>query len=235
MNCPNCNTPNDPANQFCVNCGKPLSEQAVPPPQPTFAQTPAIARSVSELLQVLTIRMLVILLGLWLLRAILNWLPFIKELRIPNSPVPIPTIINTLIYLIIIAWLVSYSRTLWVLWPQALPRFREAGSFLVMLIYIIILVIFYYAVRPLISILDLGTEVLTILQVALFIIALVLLLYAIIVIYQRLPFWLPALRQSAVFKAPTGNEVACLNCGTLNKAGAAFCSSCGQALTKAKA
>ena len=235
MNCPNCNTPNDPANQFCVNCGKPLGEQASAPIPAPAAQPPAIARSVSELLQVLTVRMLVILLGLWLLRAVLNWLPFIKELRIPNSPVPIPTIINTLIYLIIIAWLVSYSRTLWVLWPQALPRYREAGSFLVMLIYIIILVIFYYAVRPLISVFGLGSDVLTILQVVLFIIALALLLYAIIVVYQRLPFWLPALRRSAVFKAPTGNEVACLNCGTLNNAGATFCSSCGQPLTKAKA
>ncbi len=235
MNCPNCNTPNDPTNQFCVSCGKPLGEQTSTPAQPPTAQPPAVARSVPELLQVLTIRMLVILLGLWLLRVILNWLPFIRELRIPNSLVSIPTIINTLIYLIIIVWLVSYSRTLWVLWPQALPRYREAGSFLVMLIYIITLVVFYYAVRPLISVVGLGSEALTILQVILFIVALGLLLYAIVIVYQRLPFWLPAIRQSAVFQSPAGNEVACLNCGNLNKAGATFCSACGQPLAKAKA
>lgn len=240
MNCPNCNTPNDSANQFCVNCGQPLGEQISTPAQSPAVQSPAIqppaiARSVSELLQVLTIRMVVILLGLWLLKVVLNWLPFIKELRIPNSPLPVPTIINTIVFLIIIVWLISYSRMLWVLWPQALPRYREAGSFLVMLIYLITLVVLYNAARPLVLTFAPGTEALTILQVVLFIIALFLLIYAIVVVYQRLPFWLPAIRQSAVFRAPAGNEVACLNCGTLNSTGAAFCSSCGQPLAKGKA
>jgi membrane protease subunit (stomatin/prohibitin family) len=241
MNCPNCNTQNDPDNQFCVNCGQLLGESTATKGQPQIepapipARPPGIARSVPELLQILTIRMLVILLGLWLLKVVLNWLPFIKELRIPNSPLSVATIINTIVFLIIIVWLISYSRMLWVLWPQALPRYQEAGSFLVMLIYIVILVVFYNAARPLVVTFAPDTEALTVLQVALFIIALLMLIYAIVVVYQRLPFWLPAIRQSAAFRPPSGNEVACLHCGTLNNAGAAFCSSCGQPLAKGKA
>lgn len=248
MNCPNCNTPNEPGYQFCVNCGQPLSSQSqVPPPagespapppvvQPQAPPRPPIARSLSELLQVLTIRIVVILVGLWLLKVVLNWLPFIQDLRIPNSPLSVSTIINTIVYLIIIALLVSYSRMLWVLWPQALPRYREASTFLVMLIYIVVLIVFYYAVQPLIlAFASDPREALTVLQVILFIVALILLVYAIVIVYQRLPFWLPSVRQRVTFTAPTGNEVACLNCGNLNKAGAAFCSNCGQQLPQGKA
>jgi magnesium-transporting ATPase (P-type) len=241
MNCPNCNTPNEPGYQFCVNCGQPLQQTAgesrIPPPisQPSAPSQP-IARSVPELLQVLTIRMIVILVGVWLLRAILNWLPFIKDLqgfRIQDRLLSIPTIINTIVYLIIIALFVSYSRMLWVLWPQALPRYREAATFLVMLIYIIILVVLYFAIQPLVQTFASNPrEALTVLQVILFLLALLLLVYAIAIVYQRLPYWLPSVRQRVKFVAPTGAEVACLNCGSLNRAGAAFCTNCGRPLPK---
>ena len=241
MICPNCNTQNEPGYQFCVSCGQPLQQpNGESPTLPPIVKPPTppqpIARSVSELLQVLTIRMFVILVGLWLLKVVLNWLPFIKEMRIPDSPLPVATIINTIVYLIIIAMLVNYSRVLWVLWPQALPRYREAATFLVMLLYIVILIVFYYAVQPLVRVFASDSpEALILLQVILFVIALVLLVYAIVIVYQRLPYWLPSVRQRVTFAAPAGNEVACLNCGNLNKAGAAFCSFCGQPLAKGKA
>ena len=243
MNCPNCNAENEPTNEFCINCGTPLQESVndtVPPVQRVFPpQTPQppppqpMARSVSELLQVLTIRMVVILVGLWLLKVILNWLPFIEELRIPDLPLAVTTIIDTIVYLIIIGLLVSYSRMLWALWPQVLPRYREAATFLVMLIYIVVLVVLYLAIAPLIrALVTRPMEILTILQLVLFIAALSLLVYALVIVYQRLPFWLPSVRQQVTFSAPQGNEVACLYCGNLNQPGAKFCNVCGQPLTK---
>jgi len=191
-----------------------------------------MARSLPELLQVLTIRMVVILIGLWLLKAILNWLPFIKELRIPDSPLATTTIIDTIVYLIIIGLLISYSRMLWVLWPQVLPRYREAATFLVMLIYIIVLVVLYLAIQPIIlGLVTRPSQVLTVLQIVLFVAALFLLFYALVIVYQRLPFWLPSVRQQVTFAAPQSNEVVCLYCGNLNNPGAKFCNVCGQPLS----
>jgi hypothetical protein len=244
MNCPKCETPNDPENEFCINCGQPLQEstsEAAPPPirtQPPPPMAPIapipqpMARSVPELLQVLTIRMVVILVGLWLLKVILNWLPFIKELRIPDSPLAVSIIINTIVYLIIIGLLVSYSRMLWVLWPQVLPRYKDAATFLVMLIYIIILIVLYFAAEPLIRALASNpTEIITVLQIILFALALLLLVYALVIIYQRLPFWLPSVREQVTYAAPQGNMTACLYCGNLNSAASKFCSTCGQPIS----
>jgi RNA polymerase subunit RPABC4/transcription elongation factor Spt4 len=240
MNCPNCDTVNEPTNEFCINCGQPLQEptgeapqtpRRVPPAPPPLPPQP-MARTVSELLQVLTIRMVVILVGLWLLKVILNWLPFIQDLRIPGSPIASSMIIDTIVYLIIVVLLVSYSRMLWVLWPQVLPRYREAATFLVMLIYIIILVVLYFAAEPLIRALVVNPgDILTVLQIILFVIALLLLVYALVIVYQRLPFWLPSVRQQVNISAPRGDETACLYCGNLNNAGAKFCSICGQPLS----
>jgi hypothetical protein len=214
-----------------MNCGEPLGEKA---PVQVQERQPAIARSVPELLQVLTIRMVVILLGLWLLKVIINALPFVKELRIPKSPLPVPTIINTIVLLIIIGLFINYSRMLWVLWPQALPRLKDAGTFLVLIIYIVILIVLYYAAEPIVIILAPNREALTILQIVLFGISLLLLIYAISIVYTRLPSWLPSIRQQVAFTAPKGNSVVCLNCGQINKAEATFCSSCGQSLEKEK-
>jgi magnesium-transporting ATPase (P-type) len=191
-----------------------------------------MARSVAELLQVLTIRMVVILVGLWLLKVILNWLPFIKDLRIPDSPLAISVIINTIVYVIIIGLLVSYSRMLWVLWPQVLPRYREAATFLVMLMYIIILIVLYFAVEPLIrALVARPSDIITILQIILFAIALLLLVYALVIVYQRLPYWLPSVKNQINFATPQGSSTACLYCGSLNSSGAKFCSVCGQPIT----
>lgn len=260
MNCPKCNTPNDQANLFCINCGQPLNAggeistpspiyesstpmQADQPSPPTTISQPfpppqPVARSVGELLQVLTIRLLVILLSLWVLKVFLNWLPFIKELRIPSLPLSTTTIINTIVYIVVIVFLFGYARMLLVLWPQALPRYREAATFLAMLIFIITLIVVYYAIKPWVPVFihdnkDAITAI-TIIQVVLFITVMALLIYAIMIIYQRLPYWMPSVRQKVKFTVPAGNEVACLNCGNLNKAGAAFCTYCGQPLTKMK-
>ena len=242
MNCPICTTENEPTNEFCINCGTRLQEivgetnpgeqRPAPPPPPPPPPTPPpqpMARSLSELLQVLTIRMVVILIGLWLLKVILNWLPFIKELRIPDLPLATTTIIDTIVYLIIIVLLISYSRMLWVLWPRVLPRYREAATFLVMLIYIIILVVLYLAIQPIIrALVPRPAEILTVLQLVLFVTALFLLVYALVIAYQRLPFWIPSVRQQVIFAAPQSDDVVCLYCGNLNNPTAKFCNICGQ-------
>jgi membrane protease subunit (stomatin/prohibitin family) len=250
MNCPQCNTPNDPEYKFCLNCGEPLSGESkvksadeeirIPPIKDLLSATPrSIARSIPELLQVLTIRMFVILVGLWLLKVILNSLPFIRDMQaiqISAKRLPITTITDTIVYLIIIALLVSYSRTLSVLWPQALPRYKEAVKFLELLIYLVILIVLYNAAQPLIlTVASNPRQTLSNFQHLLFIVSLILLVYAIVILYQRLPYWLPSIRQWLTYSFPKGNEVACLNCGNLNSANAAFCIHCGHQIRKENA
>lgn len=45
MNCPNCQTPNDPDNRFCLKCGTPL-KTAAPPARPAPASAPVAPRPV---------------------------------------------------------------------------------------------------------------------------------------------------------------------------------------------
>ena len=230
MNCPQCNTPNDPSNRFCVKCGQPLDEvRAVQPANAANgAYATPLARSAPELLGILTLQLLLALVGLWLLRLVLNGLPFVRELSIPDLNVPMTVLVNTLVYLVAIGLLVGFTRTLWALWPQAYPDYADAAPVLVSLVYLAVLVCLYYAARPLIARFSTEPLVLTVFQVALLLIAVFLLLTACLTAYRGLRGWLVHLRQG--LSAPPSAQVACLNCGRINSAGMEFCGSCGASL-----
>ncbi len=222
MNCPNCNTPNESNNQFCISCGQVLSGQA------PVTSTP-LARSAGELLGVLTIRTVLVLIGLWLVRLILNWLPFVKEMRIPGLNIAMPILITSVIYLVVAFVLLGYAQTLRVLWPQSFPNTADLGFVLATLVYLGILAAIYYAFKPVILVLATEPDVFTVFQAILFVIAVILIIPAFIALYRGIPGWIIAVRQSSSFSA--SNQVACLACGRLNQAGALHCSNCGTKLS----
>jgi hypothetical protein len=221
MNCPKCNTVNEPNSSFCVNCGESLSDKAV-------TKTAPLANSPKELLGLLTIRTVVILIGLWLVHLILNWLPFVTEMRIPGININMPVIITSVIYFVIVIVLLSYAKMLRVLWQQSFPQAPEFGSVLAALVYLGILVAVYYAIRPLLRTFITDPNIITIFQVILFVIAIMLIVPALSILYQSMPRWMAAIRRYSL--ADTGNQVACLSCGHINQADQQHCSQCGAKL-----
>jgi hypothetical protein len=127
--------------------------------------------------------------------------------------------------------LIGYSRTLWVLWNQSFLRYGNFGVVLVIGVYLIVLVLIYWAVLPWLTAFAISREPAIIFQIVMGIIALVMAVYILVVVYQRLPEWLAKIRQD-LFAMPSVDQVACLNCGHLNGNSQAFCGHCGATLSK---
>lgn len=221
MNCPSCNTPNDPQNQFCVKCRYSLTGQA-------HAPRP-LARSYPDLLGVLTARLLILLVGSWLLKLILNWLPFTRQLVIPEINLPVSVLITSIIFFIVFFLLVNYARVLQALWPRVYPKYQSLAPALSGLVYLFALVALYYALLPILGYISTGEDVTTLFQAVFFVVALVLLVNVALLIYRRLPDWLANLRMDHWLVSAAGDK-ACLNCGTINPRQNKFCSNCGKVL-----
>ena len=224
MNCLNCNTPNDPKNLFCVNCGQPLSENMPPPPNYN-----PLARTEAQLLGIHTGRLLIALLALWLAKAILVRMPFTRYLRIPVFLLTVETMITIVGALFALVLLIAYARSLRALWPYAFPNAASILAVPLSLVYLAILIALYYALRPIAILIDPAGDVLLWLQVILVLIAIMVLIYAGIVLYQYLPTQLSKIRITGLSSA--SHEFSCLNCGTLNQTGSQFCKNCGEAMS----
>ena len=223
MNCPNCNTPNEPTSTFCVKCGESLGGKVV-------ARKTALANSVKELLGVLTLRALVVLIILWLVYIILNWLPFVREMRISGINISLKIVIASVIYLIVVIVLNGYAKVLRVLWPKSFPQTPEFGSILATLVYLGILAAIYYAFGPLLRVITTDSSVITIFQAILFVISIVLIIPAITLLFRVAPYWLATVRDYRL--GDTRNHVACLACGHINHTDHQHCSHCGARLTQ---
>ena len=159
--------------------------------------TPSVTvRSQSEMLGVLTLRLLFSLLGLWIANLILNGLAFVEELRIPDFDLPIPVLISSLIYLIMVVLLVNYARVLSSLWPQAYPRYPEAVHVLTSLVYLGVLAVGYKSLRPIFQYLIDDPEPLMVFQLVLVVIAIGIIIRAGLIIYNSLPAWIIRFRRS---------------------------------------
>ncbi|MCI0520799.1 MAG: zinc ribbon domain-containing protein [Chloroflexi bacterium] len=185
MNCPHCNTVNDPANQFCVSCGQPIHIAEGAPPA-----RPAGGLSAGETLSMLTLHLALSLLGVWLLRAVLMGLSFVKQFQIPDFDVPTVSLISALAYLFIILIVINYARSFAVLWPQAVRGYPALGSLLVSFLYIIVLSALYKAFQPFIIELDPDPEMMLFIQGVLIVLALFILGRAFLLAYQGLAPWL---------------------------------------------
>lgn len=224
MNCPKCNTPNSPQNQFCVTCGEPLPASA-----PVQESSPALARSPGELLGALTLRLILVVSAIWLIKEILIWLPFTKEIVIPRVAISVPTIITSVAYLAIISILLGYANALRVLWPQTFPLYSDALPILVVIVYLCVIVFLYYAFLPVFTNLIRDPVALLIFQAVLFLVSVGLLIWAAVELYRRFPYWWINIRKAS-FLSPISGSIVCLHCGRINRAESQYCNNCGTAL-----
>ena len=143
-----------------------------------------------------TLRTLVTLLGIWILKLIVVSLPFFKELSIPNFPFTILQIVNLLIAILIVAIILNFGFVLNKYWPLEYPKVPEAGVVFSMLIFLIALIAAYDSVKGLLDTLLEGPEAVLILQITFLVISALLLVRAALVVYISLPKWLNSLRDS---------------------------------------
>jgi len=196
----------------------------------TASPTPTpLARSAPHLLGVLTFKLGIGLLLLWLARTIFTRLPFAQTIRLPEVPFSLAEIVTVVLYLIAFVMLLSYARVLGPLWPQAYPQEGSLAPALTSLVYLAALVVGYWALEVLVSVFGDETALL-VLQAFALILALVLLVRAGVTSYRYLPYWFSGLRIGAASGAA---QVACLHCGRLNMADFIYCGHCGQPLKRA--
>lgn len=188
MNCPHCNTPNDPSHQYCINCGKPLHE----PPSPNSTSNQQYSR---DQLSAHTFQIIVSLIGLWLINTILTGLSFVEELVIPDLPLSVSLLISLIVLLLVFFLLIRFARAIAAYWPFAFPRLREAGSVINALLTVIILGIAYRIFKPIVLQISRDPEPLMILQIILLLIAVVLVFRAGLFVYHAIPNWYKNLKE----------------------------------------
>lgn len=194
MNCPYCNAPNDSTNQFCMVCGKPLNL--------TIAQP-----SARNMLWIVTGRIFVMLLFLWIMRAVLNRLSFVQATIIPDIDLRMTTAISIVVFITVITLVAGFIAAVARLWPQAFPRFQEASVIITTILYLIIFNQLYLASQQILPTLtddpQATSDVMMLIGVGLVVLALVMVIRAFIIIYQALPRWLSAIQFTLpVYPAP---------------------------------
>ena len=224
MNCPTCGTANNPASRFCIKCGRPLAEAAGATPL-------APTRPALNTWAVFTIQALTALLLIWLTRLILLRLPFTQSIRLPRDvPLTMNEIMSSLAYGLALIVLVLYAQAVWAFWSRTFPRSAFLTPALAALVYVAALVALYFALaRPLLVFTEEPDLVLAF-QVVLLVMALLLLGWALVVIYRFIPIGLSGL----MLDIPTMvfTETPCAHCGQWNPVQMKFCGHCGRSLTQ---
>lgn len=149
-----------------------------------------------RVLGLFTLRTLVTLIGIWILKLIIVSLPFVKELTIPNFPLTVIQIVNLLIDIVVVTMILNFGLGLSKYWPLEFPKAPEAGIVFTMLTYLIGLIVAYGAIKDLLDSLVDESEPVLILQIVFLVTAVLLLTRAALVVYQSLPKWLANLRDS---------------------------------------
>ena len=149
-----------------------------------------------KVLGLYTLRTLVTLLGIWILKLIVVSLPFFKELSLPDFPFTVIQIVNILITVVIVLVLVNFGIGLSRYWPLEFPKAPEAGTVLTMIVFLIGLITAYDSLKDILLTLVDGSEAVLILQIVFLVTSVLLLLKAALVVYQSLPKWLNNLRES---------------------------------------
>lgn len=185
MICPNCHASNESYVQFCTSCGAQLTLDPV-----------ARIRSAREWLGALTGQFLLGLLVIYIIKAILVSLPFIKELTIPDFDLTPIAMIKILVGLVIVFLLVKYVLDIHRLWPQAFTGFNSLADLAITILILILLSTIHSTVKPLFPLFTEDVpELPMIVQLILLLIALFFSARAVIQVYQNLPGWLLSLRQ----------------------------------------
>jgi hypothetical protein len=188
MICPKCKTQNADNNHFCSTCGTKLNPKKVGElPQPNASSNELIMH---------TLRLIIMLIVVFVLKTILVALPFIKDLVIPNFNISTVNLVNIFSSLIIFVFLIVYAISLKDMWPRNLPSVPELGDVVSILVYLISLVIVYDSIKRILESLIIEGDPVTILQIVTLLIAVGLIVWAGLITYKYLPEWMERIRVS---------------------------------------
>ncbi|HTX78206.1 MAG TPA: zinc ribbon domain-containing protein [Longilinea sp.] len=190
--CKQCHTENDSGSRYCKSCGAPLE-----------TSSSASGHSPSNWFGVMTMRLVVTILLLWIAGVVLVNLNFIHQLSIPGLKLSTTSIVGTVILLTIVVLLMKYAFDLSALWPQLFPRMRVGGTLFSGIIQLLALALAYSALQPFMIGLLGGTEPVTILQVALAICAISVVVWVGLDVYRAIPNWIESLRHRQAFSMPS--------------------------------
>jgi len=198
MICPNpkCKKKIADDSQFCPYCGTEIVQnkvdklsqnKVVEPPQPNQSSNELILH---------TLRLIIMIIVVFVLKAILLALPFIKDLVIPNFTITTVNLINIFTNLIIFVFLIIYGISLKDIWPKSLPSIPELGDVASIFVYLISLVVIYDSIKRVLESLFIESDPVTILQIATLVIAVGLISWAGFITYRYLPEWMDKIRIS---------------------------------------
>jgi len=189
--CNQCHTENDSSSRYCKSCGAPLE-----------TSSSASGHSPSSWFGIMTLRLVVTILLLWIAGVILVNLNFIHQLSFPGLNLSTTGVIGTVILLTVVVLLVKYAFDLSAIWPQLFPRFRVGGTLFSGIIQLLALALAYSALQPFMIGLFGGTEPVTILQVALAICAVWVVVWVGMEVYRAIPGWIENLRHRQSLSTP---------------------------------
>jgi hypothetical protein len=145
-------------------------------------------------------RIAFMLIFLWIMRAILNGLTFVRSTTIPDLNLRMTDAISLVVFIAVLVLLFAFIAAVSRLWPAAFPRFPEASAIINTILYLILFNQLYKAAQQLIPLIaesgQSASEALMFVGVGLVIFALALVIRAFIITYQALPRWLASIQFS---------------------------------------
>ena len=141
-----------------------------------------------------TLKTVIFIIGIWILKLIIISLPFIKEMSIPGLFFPASRLINTLFILLIVFFLIKFGVEIRKIWKLDYPKYAKVGIIISMLVFLIALIILYGVTKEYIYQFSTTSEPLLALQIVSLIITVLLLFIPAKIIYQSLPKWLETLK-----------------------------------------
>jgi hypothetical protein len=197
--CNQCHSENELGSRYCKLCGAALE-----------TSPHASGPSPSSWFGIMTLRLVVTILLLWIAGVVLINLNFIHQLALPGLSLSPTSLIGTVVLLTIVALLVKYAFDLSAIWPQLFPRMRVGGTLLSGIIQLLALALAYSALQPFMIGLFGSTEPVTILQVALAICAISVVVWVGLEVYRAIPGWIENLRRrpSLSMQSPSFSEPA---------------------------
>ncbi|RME36693.1 MAG: zinc ribbon domain-containing protein [Deltaproteobacteria bacterium] len=180
--CPSCGAENSAEHRFCLQCGAPLPKRDV-------ISTPAAGAA--ETLGVATWRLILAYFGLWLLHWVFAWLSFVRDLHIdvPDGRISAISIVEGIIYLVMVGLLLRYAALLGREWPRRFPRYRQILPALTAFLWLLGLHLLY-RIFPLFAYLltppD-AADFMLIIQAVFFVLAFLIAARAALLVYAALP------------------------------------------------